>query len=87
MKTVTKDKISNIISLKKLLFEAEPLITDENTIPKSINKLTGTDNIKNVIRNKDPIAQIKIFICVKTNNIDVKINILIVDIKSITKKK
>lgn len=87
IKTVVVDIISKSNSFIKLLLEAEPLIVTQNTIPKSINKLTGIVSIKNINKNNPPIAQIKILFWITIKRIDVKINKLIVKINKIAKKK
>mgnify|MGYP003504730040 FL=1 len=87
IKTVIVDIISNKSSFIILLLDAEPLIVTQKTIPKSINKLTGIVNTKNVNKNKAPIAHIKILFCKSISDTAININKLIVSINSITKKK
>lgn len=84
--TVVVDIMSNTNSFIMLLLEADPLITVQNTIPKSINKLTGIVKINSVNKKKPPNAHKKMLVCkiskkiaentkiktVKKNNIEKK---------------
>ena len=87
IKTIVVEIASNRSSFRKLFPEADPLIAVQKIIPKSINKLTGTLNIKKVNRKNALTAQINILFCIKIKEIEVKINKLIVKIKSTPKKK
>lgn len=87
IKTVVVEIISNRSSFKKLLLDADPFIVTQKTTPKSINKLIGIDKISNVSKKNAPIPQISIFVCSKITDIAVNINKLIVNTKSIAKKK
>ena len=87
IKTIVVEIASNKSSFKKLFPEADPLIAVQKIIPKSINKLTGTLNIKKANKKNAPTAQINILFCIRIKEIDIKINKLIVKINNTPKKK
>ena len=63
IKTVAVEITSNNNSFIKEVLEAEPLTYTKKEIPKSINKLTGTVNIKKDTKSKLPNIHTKIELC------------------------
>lgn len=87
IKTVNVEIISKTNSFKILFVDADPLITVQKKIPKSINKLTGIVNIKKTNNKNAPNSKLNILNCKIIIKIVEITNKLIVKRNKKTKKK